>query len=532
MSGPLRRTKRSRPADAGEPFPEGRAAETEGADPTAETPPAQPETAGETAMPPAEDAPPPAEPTAPDAETPTPAEPTPSADAATPATDAETPTETPAEPTPSADTPATDAEAPTETPTPSADTPATDAEAPTETPTPAAELSTPGADAGTPATDADTPTPPAGATAPHAAAADAGGAEGQEAAGAKPRGRRWRPFRKASKAAPSSAPTPPAAPAPVLLADPDTPAGVDPAEARMRPPAGRRGRLRRRLRYLRRARELMLRDLGGLLYEVHRTGGGNVDAHATVIGAKVQRIAGLDAEAHALETALAAPRSETVVFEPGVGGTCETCGELYGGDAHFCANCGATIGTAAPVTPAEATPPTGTEEVVSEPARVAFWRRAARPPSDESAGSEPPEGRADAPGATPDEPSTTGDEAPAPATDDTAVEKPDETPAAPATDDTAIVQPDEPAAPATDDTAIAKPDETPAAPATDDTATAEPSERPGPVTEQRGDEPSQAAGPDAAPRNPYSGVQNGRPEGHKPPKLSPGDPLLSRESQS
>ena len=84
---------------------------------------------------------------------------------------------------------------------------------------------------------------------------------------------------------------PPVAEKPVLLADPGIPAGVDPATAPMRPPAGRRGRLRRRLRYLRRARELMLRDLGGLLYEIHRTGGGNVEAHGNIVRAKVQRIA-------------------------------------------------------------------------------------------------------------------------------------------------------------------------------------------------------------------------------------------------
>ena len=135
-----------------------------------------------------------------------------------------------------------------------------------------------------------------------------------------------------------------AEPRPVLLADPNVPAGVDPAEAPLRPPAGRRGRLRRRLRYLRRARELMLRDLGGLLYEVHRSGGGDVLAHAPVMDAKVQRIAGLDAEAHALEAALTAPRTETVIFQPGIGGSCPTCGDLYGSAARFCSNCGTAFG--------------------------------------------------------------------------------------------------------------------------------------------------------------------------------------------
>jgi hypothetical protein len=140
---------------------------------------------------------------------------------------------------------------------------------------------------------------------------------------------------------------------------PAVPAGQEPVELSVRAPAGRRGRLRRRLRYLRRARELMLRDLGGLFYEIHRTGGGRVDAYATVINAKIERIAGADAEARALETALMAPRGDAVVFEPGVGGTCAVCGELYGSSARFCSSCGTAIGSAvrAPTAPAMPAPP-------------------------------------------------------------------------------------------------------------------------------------------------------------------------------
>jgi hypothetical protein len=157
-----------------------------------------------------------------------------------------------------------------------------------------------------------------------------------------------------AEGAPTTAETaklPAGATAPAIKADPDTPAGLDLSEA-VAPPAGRRGRLRRRLRYLRRARELMLRDLGGLLYEVHRTGGGDVSAHSAVIGGKVERLARLDAEAAAIETALGAPRGEAVVFEPGIGGTCAVCGELYGSAARFCSHCGTATGATA-VTPAE-----------------------------------------------------------------------------------------------------------------------------------------------------------------------------------
>ena len=120
--------------------------------------------------------------------------------------------------------------------------------------------------------------------------------------------------------------------------------GIDPAAAPLRPPAGRRGRLRRRLRYLRRARELMLRDLGGLLYEIHRTGGGDVAAHEAIVAAKVQRLSRARRRgARDRDRARRAARGERSCSSPGVGGTCRQCGELYGSEARFCSHCGAAI---------------------------------------------------------------------------------------------------------------------------------------------------------------------------------------------
>ena len=100
----------------------------------------------------------------------------------------------------------------------------------------------------------------------------------------------------------------------------------------------------------------MLRDLGGLAYEVHRTGGGDFTAHSGVIGGKIERLALLDSEAHAIEQALGAPRSETVVFEPGVGGTCDVCGELFASAAKYCSHCGTPSAPAAPAPTARAVP--------------------------------------------------------------------------------------------------------------------------------------------------------------------------------
>jgi hypothetical protein len=123
----------------------------------------------------------------------------------------------------------------------------------------------------------------------------------------------------------------------------DLPAGVDPADLAAAPASSRRGKLRRRLRYLRHVRELLLRDLGGFTYEIHRTAGGTAqEAQRRLAAAKAQRIATLDAEVLALESRLGEPH-ETLLREPGIGGTCPECGELHASDAHFCARCGTAL---------------------------------------------------------------------------------------------------------------------------------------------------------------------------------------------
>src|SRR5687767_6737389 len=66
-----------------------------------------------------------------------------------------------------------------------------------------------------------------------------------------------------------------------------------------------RGKLRRRLRHLRKVRELLLRDLGGLVLEIHRsseqTGG---DAPDRLVERKLSRLAATDAEIAELEAIL------------------------------------------------------------------------------------------------------------------------------------------------------------------------------------------------------------------------------------
>jgi len=126
-------------------------------------------------------------------------------------------------------------------------------------------------------------------------------------------------------------------------AGPPLPAGAAPEDVEQRRAIGRRGKLRRRARYLRRARELALRDLGGLVYEARRR---QQDGGA-LVEEKVKRLAAVDAELRTLEAELGTPRGETVLREPGVGGTCPRCGELHGADARYCSSCGLDL-TAAP----------------------------------------------------------------------------------------------------------------------------------------------------------------------------------------
>jgi hypothetical protein len=122
----------------------------------------------------------------------------------------------------------------------------------------------------------------------------------------------------------------------------DLPAGVDPAELATRPTSAKRSRLRRRLRYLRAVRELLLRDIGGFYYEAQRSEEG-ADGHRRLLEAKTARLTRLDEEVRDLETRLDEPHAQTILRQPGLGGTCPQCGELHGSDARFCPRCGTAL---------------------------------------------------------------------------------------------------------------------------------------------------------------------------------------------
>ena len=169
----------------------------------------------------------------------------------------------------------------------------------------------------------------------------------------------------------------------------DLPAGIDPADLAAAPAASsRRGKLRRRLRYLRHVRGLLLRDLGGFTYEVHRTAGGTAqEPQRRLAAAKAQRISALDAEVRALESRLGEPH-ETLLREPGIGGTCPECGELHASDAHFCSRCGTALDEKARAQRAAEQPATGSQAVVEPQPASVLWAGGPRPAPEPSPAAE------------------------------------------------------------------------------------------------------------------------------------------------
>jgi hypothetical protein len=97
-----------------------------------------------------------------------------------------------------------------------------------------------------------------------------------------------------------------------------------------------RSRMRRRARYLRRLRELQLRDIGGFVVELHRFGRDRPD----LVQAKVDAAIETDRELRALDQALGDGRSLTELREPGIGGACPACGTVHGSADRYCSWCG------------------------------------------------------------------------------------------------------------------------------------------------------------------------------------------------
>jgi hypothetical protein len=110
--------------------------------------------------------------------------------------------------------------------------------------------------------------------------------------------------------------------------------------------------LRRRMQYLRRRRELALRDLGGFVFEEHHQGEDRADLRTE----KLDALDALEGELHTIEQALDDRRELLILREPGIA-SCPHCATIHGSEANFCPNCGVATATASGA--AEATQASG-----------------------------------------------------------------------------------------------------------------------------------------------------------------------------
>ncbi|HTB71511.1 MAG TPA: zinc ribbon domain-containing protein [Solirubrobacteraceae bacterium] len=137
----------------------------------------------------------------------------------------------------------------------------------------------------------------------------------------------------------TSATSPTAASAPPQQADTQAAAQpVDAGSAPSPPGFGARGRVRRRVRFLRKARELAYRDLGGLVFSLHRFGQRN----DSLVLAKLATLSRVDAELRTLESSLSERQPVTVLREAGVT-ACPRCAAIHSGEDRFCPNCGLSM---------------------------------------------------------------------------------------------------------------------------------------------------------------------------------------------
>lgn len=144
---------------------------------------------------------------------------------------------------------------------------------------------------------------------------------------------------------------------------PETPG----AQQQSSPGFGERGRMRRRARFLRKARELAYRDLGGLVFDLHRFGQRNDQ----LVLAKLAALRHIDAELRALEEALNDRRPVVVLREVGIA-ACPRCAAIHGSDDRFCPGCGLAFD-------AHADRPISTAPVSSHTARPTAPSRPATP---------------------------------------------------------------------------------------------------------------------------------------------------------
>ena len=168
----------------------------------------------------------------------------------------------------------------------------------------------------------------------------------------------------------------------------DLPAGIDPSElaAGARPPARAAASCAAACGTCARVRELLLRDLGGFVFEIHRaaaTRAGGATASSST--SKTDRIDALDAEVRRPGgRARRAARRRGRCASPASAACARECGELHASDAHYCARCGAPLNGKArarrdAAVAAAAQPATGSQPTVEPAPASVLWAAGAAP---------------------------------------------------------------------------------------------------------------------------------------------------------
>ena len=151
------------------------------------------------------------------------------------------------------------------------------------------------------------------------------------------------------------------------------PAGIDPDERRG-PTARERTLMRRRLRSLRRRREALMREVGGLVLKSQH----GEDGASQQLDGRTHELEDVDAEARAIVQALDELKTLDELLSSGLSARCSSCSELVAKREHFCANCGAPVGRPAPP---DSRPPSGRPANRATPAAVATGASSGRSPS-------------------------------------------------------------------------------------------------------------------------------------------------------
>ena len=144
----------------------------------------------------------------------------------------------------------------------------------------------------------------------------------------------------------------------------DIPAGIErDVDANANAGSRERGRMRRRLRELRRLREAALLELGALVLEAHR----HDRDDSPVIKRKAAEAAAIDDEARVLAEALGTDAGLDTVVTAGVAGPCPTCGTLTSTAARFCSTCGTPLDGRPDAAPHADVTPVADAEVTDAP---------------------------------------------------------------------------------------------------------------------------------------------------------------------